>query len=75
MPGFDPDSNDATFARIIQRLDQQDVVLNRIEAAVNKTNGRVTQLERWRDVVTAKTALISSAVSAVIGLIVWLVTH
>ena len=45
---FDPNSTDAVFARILQRMDAQDAALARIETAVNKTNGRVTSLERDR---------------------------
>ena len=44
--GFDPNSTDAVFARILQRLDAQDAALQRIETGVNKTNGRVNSLER-----------------------------
>lgn len=62
---------DAMFSRIIQRLESQDVLLSRIDAGVAKTNGRVTALEKWRDVVTAKTALIASLVSGGVGVLVW----
>ena len=50
-------------------------MLVRIEEGVTKTNGRVTKLEKWRDIVTAKAALIASAVSFVIGLAGWLFFH
>lgn len=46
MSGFDPNSSDAMFAKILQRLDTQDQTLARIETGVVKTNGRVTALER-----------------------------
>lgn len=68
---YDPQSMDAMFSRIIQRLESQDVLLSRIDAGVAKTNGRVTALEKWRDVVTAKTALIASLVSGGVGVLVW----
>jgi hypothetical protein len=71
---YNPDSVNATLSRIIQRLDEQNVVLTRIEAQVTKTNGRVTLLETWRDVVTARSALISTAVSSVIGAAAWYFT-
>jgi hypothetical protein len=70
---YDPQSADAMFSRIIQRLDSQDVLLTRIDAGVAKTNGRVSALEKWRDVVTAKTALIASVVSGGVGVLVWVI--
>lgn len=45
---FNPNSSDAVLARILQRMDAQDGALARIEAGVNKTNGRVSALERDR---------------------------
>lgn len=75
MSDYNPNSSDAVTSRLFERLDVQDAVLARIESAVNKTNGRVTALEKWRDVVTAKTAVISSVVSAVIGIVAWLISH
>jgi len=67
MP-FDPNSTDSVLSRVLARLDQQDVILDRIEAAVNRTNGRVTAIERWKDVVNAKTALVASAFSVAVGI-------
>ncbi len=43
---YNPNSIDATLSKIIQRLDQQDTVLARIDMGVTKTNGRVTTLEQ-----------------------------
>lgn len=60
---YDPQSPDAMFSRIIARLDAQDEVLKRIEGHVVKTNGRVSVLERWRDVVTTKAATVSAGVA------------
>lgn len=81
---YDPNSQDAMFSRILQRLDQQDKGaqeyresiksdLAYIRTAVDKTNGRVNGLERWKDVVTAKTALIASIVSGGVGVAGWLI--
>ena len=60
------------FSRILQRLDTQDTVLNRIEAGVLKTNGRVNALEKWRDVLTAKVAVTAMVVSGAVGIAGWL---
>lgn len=40
----------ADIAVILRRLDEQDSALNRIEAKVDKTNGRVTKLETDKQV-------------------------
>ena len=69
---FDPNSTDAMFAKLLQRMDGQDVVLARIEAQVGKTNGRVTGLERWRDIITTRIAVISSGVSGAVALGAWI---
>lgn len=65
---FDPHSTDSMFATLLARMDVQDKALERIETAVLKTNGRVTALERWRDIVTAKTAVIATGLSFVVTL-------
>lgn len=74
MTDFNEKSPDAMFARVLARLDEQDraagktnadflTVLNDIRSEARKTNGRITSLERWRDVITAKTAMIAAAIS------------
>lgn len=72
---FDPHSTDSMFATLLARMDTQDKFLERIEAGVLKTNGRVTALERWRDVLTAKTAGIAAGASAVVSLALWLLKN
>lgn len=83
---YDPHSPDAMFSRIIQRLDEQDrqardssaqflTVLGEIRDEVRKTNGRVSAIERWRDVITAKTAGIAAGASAVVSLALWLLKN
>jgi hypothetical protein len=46
MNSYDPNSVDAMLSRILQRLDEQDKVLVRIEEQTTKTNGRVSALEK-----------------------------
>ena len=71
---FNPNSLDSMLTRVLSRLDEQDrtaektnadflLVLSEIRTEAQKTNGRVTVLERWRDVVTAKTAVIAGGLS------------
>jgi hypothetical protein len=78
---FDPHSTDAMFARVLARLDEQDrntgktnaeflSVLGEIRTEARKTNGRVSGLERWRDIISAKVAVIAAGVSLLAGLIV-----
>lgn len=58
---YQPHSTDAMFARIIERLDNQDLVLAEIKEQTLKTNGRVTMLEneKWfqRGIVAAISVL------------------
>ena len=78
---FDPNSSDAMFARVLAKLEEQDrangktnaeflLVLQEIRTEARKTNGRVSALERWRDIVTAKTAVIAAALSFLVTLAV-----
>ena len=43
---YNPNSSDSMFARVLQRMDSQDKILEEIHNQVKKTNGRVTALER-----------------------------
>ena len=83
---YDPNSTDAMFSRVLARLDEQDraaiktnndflVILGEIRNEAKRTNGRVTELERWRDIITAKTAAIAGGISATIGAAAWLFQH
>lgn len=47
---YDPTSTDSMFTKIMERLDKQDRILERIESQTVKTNGRVTKLEeeQWK---------------------------
>lgn len=48
MSEFNPQSHDSNFARLFERLDNQDKVLAEIKDQVCKTNGRVTALEGYK---------------------------
>ena len=83
---FNPNSADAVFSRILQRLDQQDALaekrnteqtqfLKEIKEQCVKTNGRVTSLEKWKAVVTAKVTTVSALVSSTVAVIAWAISH
>ena len=71
MSNYEPNSSNAMFATILNELKVLNEKTDRIEAQTVRTNGRVSGIERWRDVVTAKTAGIALAVSAIVGIIEW----
>lgn len=68
-----PQSTDAWFARLDQRLTSQDVTLERIEKQVKVTNGRVSALEQWRASLKAKKGTIIGAIIAVATVIGWFI--
>lgn len=69
---YDPNSTDALFSRVMQRLDNQDATLGQILSEVRKTNGRVTSLETTRAVTRGQIALISLLVSGAFAFVSWI---
>lgn len=69
---YDPNSNDALFSRLMNRLDNQDQTLQQILTQVKLTNGRVTAIETREAVAKGKVAVVSALVSAVVGFMGWL---
>ncbi len=70
---YDANSPDAMFSRIEEKLDALIRKTDRIEAQTVKTNGRVSGIERWRDVVTAKVSIIAAGVSGLLTFAAWLI--
>lgn len=67
---YNPSSQDAMFARILEKLDAQDHTLKEIKDQVYKTNGRVNELERDRWYQRGVVASIGIGVSYVWNIIV-----
>jgi len=70
---YDPQSLNANLSRIFEKLDRIEATCSEIRTEAKKTNGRVNGLERWRDVITAKVAVISTCVSAGVAVASWLI--
>ena len=72
---FHPHSIDSTLSRILANQDEcgrkQDAILEQ----VIKTNGRVTRLETWREVIAGKMAIVSSGVAAIVSVFAWVLNH
>jgi hypothetical protein len=75
---YDPNDNNSLFARILERFDRQDEILERIKIQAEKTNGRVTSLEKsdsFRQAFTAGAIAVVTALSAIIGIGVEALIH
>lgn len=72
---FDPNSNDAMFAQILAKLDEQRTLLDDIKHAMEKAEHRITMLEHWREELKGKTAAYSIVISAIVGLLTSLAVH
>ena len=72
---FDPNSNDAMFAQILAKLDEQRSLLNDIKDGLEKAEHRITLLEHWREELRGKTAAYSIIISGIVGLATSLAVH
>ena len=72
---FDPNSNDAMFAQILAKLDEQRTILDDIRQAMEKAEHRITLLEHWREELKGKTAAYSAFISLVVGILPSLAIH
>lgn len=68
---FRPNSLDATLSRILANQDEASRKSDAILEQVMKTNGRVTRLETWREVIAGKMGLISAGVAAIVSFGAW----
>lgn len=72
---FDPNSNDAMFAQILAKLDEQRSILDDIRQSMEKAEHRITMLEHWREELKGKTAIWSSFISLIVGVLTSLAIH
>lgn len=70
---FNPNSIDATLARILANQGEASRKSDAILEQVMKTNGRVTKLETWQSIVTAKNILIASLSGGVASIAAWVI--
>lgn len=68
---FHPNSIDATLSRILANQDEARRTAEATLVQVIKTNGRVTKLETWQSIVTAKNILIASLSGGVASIAAW----
>lgn len=72
---FDPHSNDAMFAQILAKLDDQKTLLNDIKESLEKAEHRITLLEHWREELKGKVAIVAGATSLIMGAVVSIILH
>lgn len=70
---FDPNSSSAMFATILEKLEHIQHTSEQTQEEVRKTNGRVTGLERWRDITNTKTGVIAALVAFAVVVAGWAV--
>jgi hypothetical protein len=68
---YDPNSVDATLSRILTLQEAQDRKTDAILEQVTRTNGRVSALERFKEMLTAKITVIAAMVAAVFSAALW----
>jgi hypothetical protein len=70
---YNHNSTDAVLSRITEKLDELGRKMDRIEVQTIKTNGRVSGIERWRDVVNARVGVIAAGISGLITFCAWII--
>jgi hypothetical protein len=68
---YDPNSIDATLSRILTLQEAQDRKTDAILEQVTRTNGRVSALERFKEMLTAKITVIAAMVAALFSGLLW----
>jgi uncharacterized protein (DUF2225 family) len=69
---FDPHSNSAMFATLLEKLENIKQTVDETKIEVKKTNGRVSTLENWKATSQAKAGVIAAVVTTVISIMIWI---
>ena len=72
---YHSNSLDATLSRILANQDESNRKADAILAQAIKTNGRVSVLETWREVITGKMAMLSAIVAGLVSVGAWVVDY
>jgi hypothetical protein len=63
MTSFDPNSNDAMFARVLAKLEEQAAVLKEIKEQGQRAEHRIALLESWREDLKGRVAVVATVVA------------
>jgi hypothetical protein len=72
---YDPNSIDSTLSRILANQEAADRKADAILEQVTRTNGRVSALERFKEVMTAKVTLVAAGIAAAFSAVIWAVKY
>ena len=72
---FDPHSNDAMFAKVLAKLDEQTVTLNEVRENFRLIENELSGLKSWKDNFEGRMTIIAALVSLAGGLVVSLILH
>jgi hypothetical protein len=72
---FDPNSNDALFAKVLAKLDEQSAMLTEVRENSRLIESEMAGLKSWRDNFEGKITILAALVSVAGGLLVSLVLH
>ena len=72
---FDPNSNDALFAKVLAKLDEQNAMLTEVRENSRLIESEMAGLKSWRDNFEGKITILAALVSVAGGLLVSVVLH
>lgn len=72
---FDPNSTDAMFAKVLAKLEEQNVMLTEMRENGRIIESEIAGLKSWRDTFEGKMTVIAALVSAGVGIVITIVLH
>lgn len=72
---FDPNSNDAMFAKVLAKLDEQSAMLTEMRENGRVIESEIADLKSWRDSFEGKMTVWSALTSIVVTALIGLITH